>query len=442
MTESGAPRRDEYLLRLAFLVSTTGDWIYRFALPLLVLQLTGSALSTALTYVVEFIPYVVIGAFAGVVADRSDCRRLMIACDGVAAVVVGVIAVVFTADHPPVAALYVAALLLACVRPFWFPALQSFLVARVPESRRPTANAWVQGTDSTLTILGPAAGLSVVVLIGPAVACALNAVSFIASAALIGLTTAAGRRARAVARVTARGLGTEFLAGLRVMVVYRAVFWGTALLTLTNFAALAVESNLIYVLTGGHGHAPTGLGVVFAMGGAGALLGAAVAPALIRRCAVGRLLTFGMALVAAGLALPALWASPVLVGISWFIVGGATSMIVVPWFTFRQSILPNDMIGRVTSASRSISYASIPLGALAGSWVLTSFGRTWLFLAAGAVQAAVALGALLSPLGRIDERMAGVQPNPHAESPLAPAAGEGEPGAVLVEHDRSVVSAP
>ena len=57
-------------LRAAFTISSTGDWIYKFAVPTLILRLTGSAVATAFAYVLEFIPYVIIGPFAGVIADR------------------------------------------------------------------------------------------------------------------------------------------------------------------------------------------------------------------------------------------------------------------------------------------------------------------------------------------------------------------------------------
>lgn len=404
---AGVPRagpgdrpRDVRLLRAAYLISTMGDWIYRFALPLFVLKLTGSALSTALTYVLEFLPYIVVGLFVGVVADRVDRRRLMIACDVSSAVVVGLIALIFTGSHPPVVALYAAAFVLACVRPFYFPAMQGFLVDRVAEAQRPGVNAWLQGTDSALNMLGPIAGFGMVALIGPVAASSADAVSFVLSAGLLALTAAAVGGQAGRFRDAARGVGTDFLAGLRVLVRISALLWGTALMTLTNFAAIAVEANLVYVLVGPGRQASVSLGLVFALNGGGALIGSTAAPALMRRFPVGRLLVSAMALFAVALALPALSRELWLVSVSWLLVGIATSTIIVPWTTFRQKIVPNHMIGRVASVGRSLSYVAIPLGAAAGSFVVTSLGRPQLFLAAGAVQAVVWLATVFSPLGK------------------------------------------
>jgi MFS family permease len=140
---------EEWSLRLAFLVSSMGDWIYRFALPLLVLQLTGSALSTALVYVLEFVPYIFIGLVAGNLADRANRRRLLIICDTASAAVVTVIAVLAWLSISSVPLIYVVALALAAIRPFSFPAFQGFVVERITAERRPAVNAWVQGTDSS-----------------------------------------------------------------------------------------------------------------------------------------------------------------------------------------------------------------------------------------------------------------------------------------------------
>jgi MFS family permease len=410
-----APRRTELLLRGAFVVSTTGDWVYRFALPLVVLEQTGSALSTAFTYILEVVPYVLIGLFAGAVADRADRRRLMVGCDLFAAVLMGLLAVVLITGNPPIWLLYLLALLLATSRPVYFPAFQGILVDRVAAGRRPGLNAWIQGTDSALNMLGPVLGVGVVVLIGSGVACAVDAISFALSALLVSRITAPSGGAGPIGWLEiARNLGGDFRIGVREILGSNALFWGTVLMTGANFAALAVESNLVFVTAGGGRAAETALGLVFAALGAGALAGATVAPALIRRFPVGRTLAGGMGLMAAALALPALAPTTVTIGIAMFLLGFATSSIVVPWYTFRQSIVPAKLIGRVTSVGRSLSFVSIPLGALFGSWLVTEFSAAMLFVVAGGLQAVVWLSTLLSPLVKAGRRVEGEQVTPAA----------------------------
>ncbi|KOG66329.1 MFS transporter [Streptomyces varsoviensis] len=396
----GIRRRDEVLLRAAFIVSSGGDWIFRFALPALVLRLTGSAISTALTYAVEFVPYVVIGLFSGVVADRADRRRLMIRCDVASAVIVTGIGALCLA-HASVGPVMAAAFLLGCVRPFSFPAFQGFLTERVALERRAAMNAWLQAADGTLSMVGPVAGVAVVALLGPTVASLANAVSFTLSAALISGTAvlAAGRRGRLPLRAWCRSLGADSVAGLRVVVKNRGLLWATALLTLSNFSFPAVTANLIYIVAGPDGRLSASLAVVSAAQGLGAVLGAAAAPALLRRFSAGALMQSAMGAMAVALLLPAVRIDVGALTVSWFLAGASTSLFIVPWRTYRQGAVDAAYLGRVVGLQRAVPFAAVPLGAVSGGLLLTEFGAPALFAGAAAVQFLVWLGTRFSPLG-------------------------------------------
>ncbi|MFH8618801.1 MFS transporter [Streptomyces sp. NPDC017979] len=401
--EDDFQRRDERLLRAAFMVSNTGDWIFRFALPVLVLQLTGSAVSTALTYAVEFIPFVVIGLFSGVVADRSDRRKLMIACDVVSALLVTGVGILCLTD-PPAWLVMVAAFLLGCVRPFSFPAFQALITERVAAERRASMNAWVQSADGTLAMLGPVAGVAVVTLLGPTVASFTNATSFTLAALLVSATsvTAAGPRLLASLRTACRSLVPDSLAALRLIKTDRSMLWATVLLTLSNFTFPAAAANLVYIVAGPDGDVPASLAVVSAALGLGAVLGAVAAPALLRRFSPGALMAGGMAVKALALALPALWPGVGTLTACWFVVGVTTSVFIVPWRTYRQAAVDNEFLGRVVGLQRAIPFAAIPVSALVGSWLVVEFGPAVLFGVIAAVQFFVWLGTRFSPLGRAE----------------------------------------
>ncbi|MCF3180108.1 MFS transporter [Streptomyces polychromogenes] len=412
-----AERRDEYLLRAAFIVSTCGDWVFRFAMPMLVLQLTDSAFLAAFTYALEFVPYVLVGLFSGVVADRADRRRLMTGCDLASAVVVAGIGLLCLLDSPPVPAVYAAAFVLACMRPLYFPAFQGFLMERVPEERRAVMNAWVQGSESLLNMLGPIAGISVVAFLGPAAASGVNAVSFALSAVLILLTAASpAASAAAPLREALRGMGPDLLTGFRLLFAEPVLRSGTILLTLTNFAVHAVEANLVYVVTGATGQSGFVLGLVVAAQGAGAVAGAAFVPRLLGRHSEGRLLTVGMGALAAALLAPALTADVRLLAPAWAVAGAATSLIVVGWFTYRQKVVDAEYMGRVVAVNRAVSFAAILPAALLGGWVAAAFAPAALFAGAGLVQAlafAVTAAGLVGRAGRSPAAGPGVrQPVP------------------------------
>ncbi|HEY4457652.1 MAG TPA: MFS transporter [Pseudonocardiaceae bacterium] len=393
-------RRSGVTLLLAFFVSTVGDWIYRLAIPTLILTITGSALATAVAYMLEYLPYIVIGLVSGVVADRVNRRVLMIACDATSCVLALGIAGLTLLRHPPIAALYAAAFLLACVRPFYFPAFQGFVVDAVPEQRLATVNSWEQTEDSLLSFLGPVLGTAVIAAIGTTAATVANAASFAVSAMLVATIAYRGVRSRPDADgASANSVGKDFVEGLRTLWSLRSVFVGTLLMALANLSAFAVEGSLFYLVLTVQKLPPIALGVVFGAQGLGAVVGAVLAPRLLDRFRVGLLLSWGMGFSGLAMLIPAV--VPTFVGmiVGWGLEGIATSIIVVSWFTGRQKLVPSESIGRVVAVGRAVAYVAIPFGALLGSALVAGAAPTrTLFLVAGLIQVAVFVVCLLSPL--------------------------------------------
>src|SRR3954467_3680158 len=90
--------RDFRLLWSGRLVSLLGTWLLTVAVPAYVLELTGSLLATGLTLAAEYLPLLLLGPLAGVLSDRWDRRRLMIATDLLRAVAVGPMLLVHSRD--------------------------------------------------------------------------------------------------------------------------------------------------------------------------------------------------------------------------------------------------------------------------------------------------------------------------------------------------------
>jgi MFS family permease len=399
--------RNGIRLRSAFLVSSTGDWIYRFAVPTLILRITDSALATAFAYVLEFIPYVIAGPVAGVVADRWNRRRILVIGDTASTGITLVIAGITALHHIPLALLYGCALLLACVRPFYFPAFQGLLVDTVPGPSRAALNAWAQTVGSALTTVGPVAGTAIVAAAGVPLATLIDALSFACSAMLI--YRLAYSRPPGVCEgtppgsATLAGLPRDFAEGMRLLWQNKAIRYGTGLMAAANFAGSIVEANLIFLVVRAESLPKIVFGLIFGAQGIGAVLGALFAARLTSRYPTGRLLVYGMGGSAAALLLPVAVPHWWIMIVSLATEAIVTSVIVVSWFTERQRILPPRAIGRVTSVSRAIAYVAIPLGALLGGWLAsTASPLRDVFGVAAAVQAAVFLGTALSPVARLN----------------------------------------
>jgi predicted MFS family arabinose efflux permease len=403
--EPGISKAGSVSLRAAFAISSTGDWIYKFAVPTLVLRLTSSPVDTALAYILEFIPYVVLGPFAGVAADRFPRRRIMVGCDATSCLIALVLAGLVELGHTPIAALYICALALSCTRPLYFPAFQGFLVEMISDRDRPRFNAWTEVTGNLLDLAGPVLGISIVAVAGVPLATVLDAVSFAASASLTA-TIAYHHlvRPRSSNPNWMGGVLRDLAAGLRTVTASRAILAGTILLTLGNLAAFLIEGNLVYVLLHTEHYPKIVLGVVFSAQGLGGLAGAFAAPRLITRYRTGHLLAAGMAISAAGMAVQAVMPRLPTIAPGQALECGGTALIVVCWFSAVQKLIPKRVIGRAVSAIRAIAYATLPAGALLGAWLLTLPAATRpLFGCAAAIQLAVLAATLRSPLIRIGQ---------------------------------------
>ena len=142
------------------LISQIGNWLTLIAQTLLVLKLTDSGVALGLLAACQFGPVLLLGAWAGLVADRSDKRKLLIIVQTIAMVQSFALAVLAFMDHPPVVAIYVVAVLGGITTAFDNPARRAFVVEMVPEDNVQNAVSLNSALMTGSRVVGPAlAGL-------------------------------------------------------------------------------------------------------------------------------------------------------------------------------------------------------------------------------------------------------------------------------------------
>jgi MFS family permease len=276
-----AGNRNYRLLWLGQIVSQLGDWFNSVALYALLLELTGTATSVALMIIVQFLPMAVIGPVAGVVVDRVNRRRLMIAADVLRGLVVLVLLMVRRPDQ--VWMVYLVMGTVVSLTAFFEPARTAVIPSVTTRSELLTANALSSATWSAMLAIGAGAGGIVTALLGRDAAFLVNAVSFLASAVIIGRTNfnadpPAVKRPAGWASVT--GLG-DLLEGFRYVRSDRHV---AALMLVKAGWGVAGGVLLIMTVLGDRvfpvgGSAAAGIGVLYAARGVGAGIGPILARA-------------------------------------------------------------------------------------------------------------------------------------------------------------------
>ena len=119
------------------LVSNTGNWLTNVALTLLVLHLTDSGLAVGALTAAQFGPILLLSAWAGAIADRSDKRKLLFVTQSVEMLQSVALAVLAFMPNPPLAAIYVTAAAGGVALAFDNPLRRSFVTEMVPSDDRP-----------------------------------------------------------------------------------------------------------------------------------------------------------------------------------------------------------------------------------------------------------------------------------------------------------------
>jgi MFS family permease len=267
--------RNFRLLYIGQTISQLGDWFNAVAVYALLLDLTGSATAVAWMMIVQFLPIALVGPVAGVVVDRVDRRRLMIAADVARGFLILGLLLVRRSDQVWIA--YVVMALTVAASGFFEPARTATIPNITSEEDLLPANALASATWSAMLAIGASAGGAATALLGRNTAFVINAASFFWSAIFIAQTrydSTPAARERPVGLAALMGV-TDLVDGMRYVRRERHVAalmcvkagWGLAggaLLLLTVFG------QRVFPIAGG---AAAGIGVLYGARGIGTGLG-------------------------------------------------------------------------------------------------------------------------------------------------------------------------
>ncbi|OXS35829.1 MFS transporter [Streptomyces sp. XY006] len=397
-------QRDFGVFWTAQTLSVLGDSFALIALPLLVLEATGSLACMGLLTAVGGAASVVAAVFAGAVVDRVDRRRLLIACDLVRLGLYGVIPLVWLFG-PQIWLLYAVLPLCEAVGMLFAVGYVTVVRALVGTARLTEANGRLNATAATAGVLGPLGAGLVAAWSGPAAAVGVNAASFGVSALCLLLVRLGPRTAdeRTGART---GLWRDLRVGVAFLRGHPVLRSLTALLFVFSFLTLGLNDLVIYHLKHDLGHDDGTVGTVMAAGALGTVTGALLVARIRRRLGFGA--TWTGAVAVCGLAFAGLgWARdvPVVAALSAAFlacvgIAGTCSM------SLRQEVTPEHLLGRVTSAFWTLQYAAAPIGAAVLTWAAEERGTAPVALAAGASCVLLAGAAQFTPI-RASGRPAG-----------------------------------
>jgi MFS family permease len=388
----------EYNYRLwaaADLVSVTGTWMQVLGVNWYLLQATGSPAKMGLGIVLQALPALLIGPYAGALADRVRPRPLLVGSQLLHACLAGALALLAASGTHQVWPVYLVSTLSGVVSAIDGPALGRFGSVVVGPARLGNALALGSLINSTGRVAGMSLGGVLVAAAGTTPLFAANAVSFLAVVAALALMRPSRFHALAASPSTADGgvrAGFRYLFGQPVTLVVLGLAFVLGSLGRNYQVTMAAMSA--GPLRGG----PGGYGLLSAVFAAGTVLGALLAA---HRGRFTHRLLLGSGLVASGLqALAGL--APDLTFFAVLLVPVASAAVVIDTTVSARVQLDTreDLRGRVLSAMSIVSAVSGMAGAPLLGWLSEVLGaRTTLVLAGtvGLLACAVATRVLARP---------------------------------------------
>lgn len=348
--------RDFVLLWSGQLVSSIGSRASEIAFPLLMLALTHSAAQAGILSLLRGAPYAILGLFAGVYVDRWDRKLVMISCEFGRAVALGSIPVAFFLGHLSLVQLYFAALVEGSLYVFFDVADLASLRNVVTLEQLPHAIGHRGAIYSISDLLGmPVGGL--LFQFGRTIPFAADAVSYLVSGTSLLFIKARFQSERTTER---RAVRDEIGEGL-------AWIWRRPLIRFMVFVSsgTSMVDGAMYLIVIVVAHQqrvpPAAIGLIFAIGSVGGFLASTFAGKLQQR------LGFTKAILTCRWFLAGVWllylvaATPVALGLVTAAVYAGLISYNVVWASYRAVLTPDALRGRISSASRLLTFGPKPV---------------------------------------------------------------------------------
>ena len=380
------------------LISQSGDAVFDIALLWLVLVTTGSTALVGLTQAAVLIPAVLVSPFAGVYADRTNRRTVMVVSNLFQGIITLIVSVLYASSSLGFSVLVLLVLLLYSGAQFYRAASNAIIPSVVSKENIGTANGLLSLSQSFNQLLGYSVGGVVILALGAEVPITYDSITFFIAAALMMLIAKSyGVPKKSQASSSERSsFARDFKEGMGFMrrskIFLELIFFG---LIINFFGSTLTVLLAPYAKLWVHGDAST-YGFLAATFSLGTIVGSALVGKVDFRNYVGKLLFFGVMAFGVLLALAGFVTTAPTALVLFTGMGVILAVVNVPINALVQTQVPNEMLGRAGTALTASLTAAQPVASIFAGVLAAFFSIGSVIIASGVGVAAVA--AALYPL--------------------------------------------
>jgi MFS family permease len=348
------------------IVSNLGSQIYFIALPLLIYDLSKSALAMSTMRAIDFFPNIILGMLIGVMVDRFSRKHIMLLTSVVQMIILGLMIFLIFVESIQVWHLYIMGFILSSAGYAFGNSQHSIIPQMVSKDQLTLANAKLSFVDTLISMIGPGIAGFLIALYSYELSLSIYLFCLILLFFFIQFLNIPPSEIKRAKNTT---IWYDMKEGIDELLQNKLLLTPTLIVFFNNFASSLVLGVLVFYAADILHATEKQIGLMFSMGAIGGLLGSMVVNRLKKKFGRGK--CFVWSLFFAAIAWTLLFFS-----YSWWLVGlailirtfGVTISNIV-YFTFRQEFTPNHLLGRVAGTSSMIMKLSVPLGFfVAGIW--------------------------------------------------------------------------
>lgn len=358
--------RNFMLLWSGSLISNFGYQMYIIAVPLLIYDLSRSALAMSMMRAIEFLPNIFIGILAGVFVDRFNRKRMMQWTSGVRVASMAGIVFLLMTDELSLWSLYILGFILSVASYTFGNAHHAVLPQIVRKEELTSANAKLSFINTLIQTVGPGVAGTFLIIYSYTTTLTIYMISL-----LVLLISVSLLRLPPVERRTQKNKSfkEDIKEGIEALFQNKILLTPTITVIFMNFASSLVIGVLVFFVKDQLGATAAQVGFMFSISAIGGFIGALVVSHIRKKFGRGNIYTYCILIDAIGMALLIFASTWWTIGIALAIRTFSTTVLNIVYFTIRQEFTPNHLLGRVAGTSSMLMKLTLPLGLfMAGLW--------------------------------------------------------------------------
>lgn len=358
--------RNFMLLWSGSLISNIGYQMYIIAIPLLIYDLSRSALAMSMMRAIEFLPNIFIGILAGVFVDLLNRKRMMQWTSGIRVVAMLGIVLLLLSDGLSLWSLYVLGFILSVASYTFGNAHHAVLPQIVDKEELTSANAKLSFINTLIQTIGPGVAGAFLMIYSYTATLTIYTVSLLVlliSVSLLSLPSIERKKHKD------SSIKEDMIEGIEELLRNKLLLTPTITVVFMNFASSLVIGVLVFFVKDQLGATASQIGFMFSISAVGGFIGALVVSRIRKKLGRGNIFTYCILIDAIGMTLlifaPTWWA----IGIALAVRTFSTTVSNIVYFTIRQEFTPNHLLGRVAGTSSMLMKLTLPIGLFfAGLW--------------------------------------------------------------------------